>query len=152
MTYYLSLGTEDLSIPRVVGYSESAAVSAIENAGFIADVQYSSSSSVSEGNVISQNPSSGTGTRGSVITIVVSTGAETTSVPYVVGWTEEQASQALINAGFTVASEYQTSETVSAGYVISQNPASGSYTSGTTVTIYVSTGSPSDGSTGSGRS
>ena len=149
VTYILSLGTEDLSIPSVVGYSESAARQAIENAGFIVDVQYSSSTTVAEGNVISQSPSSGTGERGDVITIVVSTGAATASVPNVVGYTEDQARQALSSAGFYAAVEYQTSSTVSAGYVISQSPSSGSYELGTTVTIVVSAGSSSSGDSSS---
>lgn len=146
VTYILSLGTEDLNIPNVVGYSESAATAAIENAGFIANVQYSASSDVAVGNVISQDPSSGKGSRGDVITITVSTGSDTTSVPYVVGYSESHASRAIISSGFRVASEYQSSDTVPAGNVISQNPSSGSYESGTTITIIVSTGPASSDS------
>ncbi len=148
VTYYLSLGTESLSIPNVVGSTESAAISAIESAGFVADVQYESSSSVAQGSVIRQSPSSGTGTRGGTVTIYVSTGPETAAVPYVVGYTEEQARQAIFNAGFQALVEYSTSSYVAAGYVISQNPSSGSYEAETVVTIVVSTGSGSSGSSG----
>ncbi len=158
VTYYLSLGVEDLSIPNVIGYSESAARQAIENAGFIVNVQYSSSNTVSEGNVISQTPSSGTAERNTVVTIVVSTGpdattTQTVSVPNVVGSLQSAAEEELEDAGFEVVVEYQTSSSVAEGYVISQTPSSGAYETGTTVTIVVSTGSSSSsGNTSSNSS
>lgn len=75
VTFYLSLGEESISIPYVVGYSESSATSALESAGFSVSTTYSYSSSVSSGVVISQS-STGSGYAGDTITIEVSQGPE----------------------------------------------------------------------------
>ena len=81
ITITISQGPEpdpEVTVPSVTGMSESAAEQAIANAGLRYNVTYQSSSSVASGYVISYSPS-GTQTEGTTITIVVSTGPETTS-------------------------------------------------------------------------
>jgi serine/threonine-protein kinase len=80
ITYTISLGEKTSSVPNVVGYTESGATNALQSAGYKVKVTYKSSSSVSEGNVISQTPDSGTSAAAnSTVTITVSTGKETSS-------------------------------------------------------------------------
>ncbi len=77
VTICVSSGSSEVSIPNVVGKTESSATNSLSNAGFSVSVSYEYSSSVSSGRVISQS-STGTGKKGSTITITVSKGAEQT--------------------------------------------------------------------------
>jgi serine/threonine-protein kinase len=146
ITYHLSQGAEQVSVPNVVGDSQSSATSALQSEGFEVSVTQSSSSSVEKGNVISTNPSAGTSAdKGSTVTITVSTGPSSVSVPNVVGEDQYSAESALKNAGFGVTVTTETSSSVAKGKVISQSATSA--TAGSTITIVVSSGS---GSTNSG--
>lgn len=145
ITYHLSQGAEQVSVPNVVGDSQSSATSALQSAGFEVNVTQSSSSSVEKGNVISTNPSAGTSAdKGSTVTITVSTGPSSVSVPNVVGYDESSAESALKNAGFGVTVTTEASSSVAKGKVISQSATSA--TAGSTITIVVSSGSGSSNS------
>ena len=63
----------NVTVPNVAGKSESAATSELKNAGLSVNVQTQTSSTVPEGNVISQSVT-GTAKKGSAVTIVVSGG------------------------------------------------------------------------------
>ena len=153
VTYHLSQGVEKVDVPSVVGQSQSDATSALETAGFTVNVTTSSSSVVTKGYVISQTPSSGQADKGSSVTITVSSGPETKTVPNVIGESVGSAESTLINAGFKYYVEYVSSDSVASGVVISYSPTSGA--AGSTVTIKVSSGSSSSHSgsgTGDGSS
>ena len=151
ITYHLSQGAEQVSVPNVVGDSQSSATSTLQNAGFEVSVTQSSSSSVEKGNVISTNPSAGTSAdKGSTVTITVSTGPSSVSVPNVVGYDEASAEAALKNAGFGVSVTTEQSSSVAKGRVISQSASTA--TAGSTITIVVSSGSGSTNSSGSNTS
>jgi serine/threonine-protein kinase len=139
ITYHLSQGAEQVSVPNVVGDTQADATSALKNEGFSVNVVQSSSSSVDKGHVISSNPSAGTSAdKGSTVTITVSTGPASVSVPNVVGYDESSAEAALKNAGFDVSVTTEQSSTVAKGKVIKQSATSA--TSGSTITIVVSSG------------
>jgi serine/threonine-protein kinase len=78
ITYQLSKGAENISVPDVTGMSESKARSTLQSAGFnvtTTDSRYSDT--YAEGEVISQSPSSGTQqSKGTTISIVVSLGSK----------------------------------------------------------------------------
>ena len=75
ITITISNGPEStVSVPSVVGKTQSAAETELSNAGLRYDVQTSSSSTVAKGTVISQSPSSGTVAKGTTVTIIVSSG------------------------------------------------------------------------------
>lgn len=151
ITYHLSQGAEQVSVPNVVGDSQSSATSALQNAGFEVSVTQSSSSSVEKGNVISTNPSAGTSAdKGSTVTITVSTGPSSVSVPNVVGYDEASAEAALKNAGFGVSVTTEQSASVAKGKVISQSASTAA--AGSTITIVVSSGSGSTNSSSNGGS
>lgn len=135
VTYILSLGVENVDVPNVVGSSESSAMSALQNAGFKVSVQSQYSDTVSEGVVISQNPS-GKAVKGSTVTITVSKGKDPSSqvtVPYLIDKTVASATDALQKAGlkWTISGSSDSNAIVK-----SQTPSSGqSVAQGTTITL-----------------
>lgn len=138
VVFHLSKGAENIDVPNVVGTSASNAESSLKSAGFQVKTSYRYSSDVSEGRVISQDPS-GKAAKGSTITIYVSNGPEEATVPNVVEKAEADARSALEKAGFNVTIRTQHSSDVARGLVISQDKL-GKAEKGTTVTIVVSTG------------
>lgn len=131
-----------VSVPSVVGLTQSAATTAITNAGLVVGtVTQQSSVTVTAGSVISQNPGYGTSVAvGSAVGLVISTGP--VAVPNIVGLTQTAATTALTGAGLALGTVSQeSSATVASGSVISQNPAFGSgVAAGSAVSVVVSTG------------
>ena len=137
VTYVLSLGPEQVSVPSVTGQSQSSATSALTSAGFQVNVTTQASDSVSQGVVISQSPNGGDqADKGSTVTIVVSSGPETVSVPDVTGQSVSQATSTLQAAGFTV------SASANSGTVVSYSPS----TAKRGATIYLTVQSSDSGS------
>jgi len=139
----LKMAAELVEVPDVVGKSEAQAGSDITAAKLtVGDVRQQSSDKVDAGNVISQNPKSGDKVAsGTAVDLVVSKGEAPTNVPDVTGDTQTAAKRALEDAGYVVNVTEESSETVPAGIVISQDPAAGVQAAkGSTVTISVSTG------------
>ena len=134
---------ESKIVPSVVGYSETTATSALNNAGFVPKSTYEYSNDVPKGEVISQDPVAGSSVEsGSEVTLVVSNGIEQTKVPDVLGKTTEKATEKLEAKGFVVAIEEAYSDEVKEGRVISQSVAGGeSADAGSEITITVSLGS-----------
>jgi len=135
-----------VTVPDVVGLTQSAAEAAITAAGlYVGQVTEACSDSVPAGSVISQNPVAGASVQpGSAVDLVVSTGPcpVTVPVPDVVGLTQSAAEAAITAAGLYVGQVTEAcSDSVPAGSVISQRPVGGTrVTEGTTVDLVVSTG------------
>ena len=142
VTLVVSAGTGNVAVPDVVGQDQASAASELQEAGFTVSATQQSSSSVPQGDVISQDPAAGSSAaRGSTVDITVSTGPGAVSVPTVVGQSQSQAIDTLEDAGFTVEITEEASDTVSAGHVIRQDPTAGVQAQeGAEVTIFVSTG------------
>ncbi len=135
--------TEEIAMINVVGLYKTAAEEELKKAGFTSyTFETQTDDSVQEGYVISQNIDEGTMiTADTEITVVISGGKETVEVPDVVGYTDEQASTLLEEAGFIVTHGYEYSDTVEKNYVISQSPEGKEQAeSGSTVKIVVSNG------------
>ncbi|HUW18248.1 MAG TPA: PASTA domain-containing protein, partial [Sedimentisphaerales bacterium] len=133
-------------VPDVVGMTEvdaNSAIIAVDNLT-VDNVTQQYSDTIAAGIVISQNPAAYTQVAiGSSVDLVVSLGQPV--VPDVVGMTETDANSAVIAVdNLTVGNvTQQYSDTVAAGYVISQNPAA--YTQvaiGSSVDLVVSLGQP----------
>ena len=151
VTLYVSSGTAPVAVPNVVGQQESAAESALQNAGFRPLVKNDPTSSAPIGQVTAQSPSAGTAAPGSTVTITVSGGAVT--VPSVINESQQTATQVLTQAGFQVNVQQGSGGSQFAnGTVFNQVPAgNGTAAKGSTVTIYVQTGaSPTGSPTASG--
>ncbi len=152
VTYHLSKGTEQATVPNVINDTEESARNTLESYGFSVSVNYSSSSEYYAGRVMYVSPGVGESVdRGATITITVSTGPEEASIPNVVGQTYENGYDTLSDAGFYVNIAY-AEDSSAVGTIISQSP-TGTATTGTTITITVSTGPAvpeTPGSPGSG--
>jgi len=137
-------GPAAISVPDVVGLTQSAAASAIVAAGLtVGSVTQQASTTVPSGTVISQNPAAGASVAtGSTVDLVVSSGPAPVTVPNVVGTAQTDATNAIAQAGLIVGSvTQQASTTVPSGTVISQNPAAGaSVATGSAVDLVVSSG------------
>ena len=131
------------TVPDVVGKTQAEAVAAIQAANLTVTVTTQASFTVPAGTVISQDPIGGVKVApGSAVAIVVSSGSGlTATVPNVVGLTQSAAVTAIQAANLIATVTFQTSTTVAAGIVISQDPVGGvKVAPGSAVTIVVSSG------------
>lgn len=74
ITITVSTGASQVSVPSVVGETEAAATSTLENMGLNVDVTYAAGTASDKGKVISQSKT-GNAKKGATITLTVSTGA-----------------------------------------------------------------------------
>lgn len=133
----------EISVPNVEGYTDNAAIGMLTDAGLSYNREYESSDTVAEGTVIRQDPASGTMVASDTkVTIVVSQGKKSVTVPDLKNETEESARKALEKAGLQVGSvNSDYSDTVEEGKVIDQSELAGKTVySGTSVDITVSLG------------
>ena len=136
---------KETSIPNLVGISKEEAEKLInDNKLEIGEVKEEYNSETEIGYVISQDPTYRENFKikeGSKINYVVSLGVEETTVPKVVGKTEEEAIQLLEEAKLKYEIKEENSKKVEAGYVIEQETeADKKVNAGDTVIIHVSLG------------
>lgn len=151
----VSKGSEKISVPNVVGKSENDAKNEITGAGLqVSSVSTEYSESYASGIVIRQEPAGGKVDRGTSVSLVVSLGKKPEAkprVPNIIGTPESTARDMIINAGLTPVDppEYDYSDSVPAGCVISCSPGVGSDVSkGEYVSLTVSKGPSSSGGPG----
>ena len=135
----VSSGPEQVSVPGVVGLTQSSAESALESRGLVVSVQQAESGEP-EGEVLRQSPGAGARvSEGSTVTITVSEGRNLVAVPGVVGQSAASARGELAAAGFTVQTVTRTvTSRGQDGQVLSQSPSGGSERArGSSVTIVV---------------
>jgi len=130
-----------VGVPLVEGIPVDLAVERIEAAGLEAEVEEQPSTEVDEGIVIEQSPKEGTSvSKGSTVTLTVSTGPREVEVPGLVGLTYEEAVDALNEVNL----EPRRVEVFSqkpVGQVTAQNPKEGERVDeGTEVEVRVSKG------------
>ena len=141
----VSLGAK---VPNVVGSTQATATPVIISAGLVLGTVNTANSAAPINSIISQTPPANTNVApGTVMTITVSIGPAApanVNVPNVVGMTQTAAGTALTTAGLTVGgTTTQSSTTVPAGSVISQNPGAGaSVAPGSAVALVISSGAP----------
>ncbi|MCL2324621.1 MAG: Stk1 family PASTA domain-containing Ser/Thr kinase [Actinomycetia bacterium] len=150
VTIVISLGQEMGTVPDVTNMSRSQAITTLTNAGFPnpkVDTEGGYSDTVSTvGNVVRQSIQGNTRTpKGTIVTITLSQGPLTLTVPNITGQSQAQAQATLRNAGFsntTIQQEF--SSTVPSGNAIGASPASGTTANrNATITIIISQGPPS---------
>ena len=132
-----------VQVPQVTGYTDTAAIGMLTDAGLDYNREYENSDTVAEGTVIRQSPESGASVaNGTKVTIVVSQGRQSVAVPNLKNKTESEARKALEEKGLqvgTIGSDY--SDTVEEGKVIDQTEAAGKTVySGTSIGFTVSLG------------
>jgi serine/threonine-protein kinase len=118
---------DDGHIPRVVGMTYDAASTALEKAGFHAiKGQTRFHKTIPEDVVLEQDPPAGSlQKRGADVTLAVSGGQASATVPEVAGSSQQQAKVAIENAGFTFGSISEQTSNLARGAVISSIPPAG---------------------------
>lgn len=118
---------DDGRTPRVVGMSFDAATAALDKAGFRTlkgQTRYHKSTAADV--VLEQDPPAGSlQKRGAEVTLAVSAGQATATVPAVAGSSQQQAQIAIENAGFTFGSVSQQTSDQPRGAVIASKPPAG---------------------------
>ena len=144
VTLAVSTGPCLVSVPNVVGQTQAAAGSTLNEANLNpGTVTRQCSNSVTAGLVISQTPAVGEQAPfGSAVALVISTGLCDATVPDVVLQSQSEAGVTLTGANLVTGTvTQQCSDTVTAGLVISQTPSAGQQaTSGAAVALVLSTG------------
>ncbi|WP_068259942.1 Stk1 family PASTA domain-containing Ser/Thr kinase [Janibacter limosus] len=131
-----------VSVPRVVGMDEDAAVAKLEQVQLTADVE-TVTDDAAVGTVVRQNPTPGTSVpEGDTVVVEVSAGPDEAGVPSVVGMERGEATRAIENAGLTVGQvTTEDSPDQAADHVLSSSPgAAESVAKGTKVDLVVASG------------
>jgi serine/threonine-protein kinase len=132
-----------VSVPNVVGQDEQAALAALRAVGLTPQAGTPrNSSDAAAGQVIEQSPAANSSLpQTSVVTYVLSLGAEVVDVPNVTLRRAGDAQAELERAGFKVQVQQEASANVDEGFVIRQQPFAGARVSrGDTITLVVSIG------------
>jgi serine/threonine-protein kinase len=131
-------------IPSVAGLSERDAVKKLKKTGFRVKPEEKFSKNVDSGDAIGTDPADGTEVeRGSIVTLLISKGANTVEVPSVIGEQGDIAESDLRQAGLIPNTEQRDSDEPE-GQVIEQDPVGGSTADkNSEVTIVVSSGAGS---------
>jgi beta-lactam-binding protein with PASTA domain len=137
----VSKGADLVTVPNLVGMSQTDAQAALAAVGLkLGDVTQGFSDSVAKGQVASQSPESGAQVeKDSTVSIVISKGTETVTVPNVKNMTQDAATQALSAVGLKAQPQTKkTSDPTLVGKVIDQSPAANeTVPKGSNVTIVV---------------
>jgi serine/threonine-protein kinase len=139
----ISKGPEVFPVPDLTGRTVADAQQLVSEYNFKvvqAEARFDDTAEVDT--IIEQDPTAETELPGgSTITVTVSKGVESVTVPDVVGQTKKKATALLKDAGFAVNPSEQYSTSVKAGNVIEQNPRVGaSLKKGDSVDIVISLG------------
>jgi beta-lactam-binding protein with PASTA domain/predicted Ser/Thr protein kinase len=140
VTLVVSRGKERAAVPDVVGRSRDEAERLLQDAGFKTAVSEEESEDEDPGTVLRQEPAAGTQVaQGGTVDLVVAKAPEEVPVPGVIDSTEEDATQALEDAGFKVRTDDAPVQTPDEdGIVVDQDPSPDTpRPKGSTVTITV---------------
>jgi len=111
----------------------------LTEAGFVVATSEDYSTVVPQGSVIAQDPDgcgSCTGSKGDVISLVISLGPQMVEIPDVRGKSRNDAMATLRNAGFTVSVD--SSAALPLGYATGTSPAAGEMAAmGSTITLHI---------------
>lgn len=120
----VSSGASEYVVPDVLNMSYTDAVAAIQNAGFVAEIENATSDSVARNNVISSSPAAGESlSSGSTVYLLVSSGAEIlyVEVPNLIGSTEDAARAKLESANLSFGGSERVSSDLAVGTVVGQS-------------------------------
>ncbi|MEA3018644.1 MAG: eukaryotic-like serine/threonine-protein kinase [Actinomycetota bacterium] len=137
----VSNGPGNAQVPDVTGKTPEEAANILGRAGFQTTFANEASDAVAQGTVARTDPAAGSDlAKGQTVTVYVSNGPASATVPEVRGMTESDAVAKLQAAGFRVAKQTRT-DPARDGIVIDQSPGAGqSAARGSTVTITVGQG------------
>jgi len=132
----ISRGRKPLRVGDWVGKDADRAISVLEARGLEPKVVEKHSDTVAEGDVISQDPTSGTLFQGDEVELTVSLGPELIEVPPVRGSSVDEATDALEDLGFDVETRSFFPDPL--GLVVSSDPGAGELApKGSTITLNI---------------
>jgi serine/threonine-protein kinase len=140
---YVSSGPAEVPVPPLVGLTLDEAENALEDAGLTLGVVTRRADALAEPDVVlEQSPLPGVQIGGGApVNLVVSTGPEVVIIPDVVGASQLEATNELLDLGLRPRVNEESSETVPAGEVIRTDPQAGTEAVvGDTVLVVVSSG------------
>jgi beta-lactam-binding protein with PASTA domain len=142
-TVTIKISSGQVAVPNVTSVPVQQAQTTLTDAGFKSTVTRVASSRAKD-IVISQSPAAGvTAASGTTVTLAVSSGAKPVVVPQLVGQTQGSAVNALTGVGLKPVL-HNVGSAKPAGVVVAQKPPAGKEVDkGSTVTLNVSTGTPS---------
>ncbi len=127
-----------VTVPNVVAVDQATATANLQQAALEVSVKTASSRTVAAGAVISQSPGAGRVlVRGETVTLTVSSGPKMVKVPYVVGWSADDAVDELEDAGFTVSFATTPVPGSEVGDVVAQTPPGGQAPEGSDVALTI---------------
>jgi beta-lactam-binding protein with PASTA domain/serine/threonine protein kinase len=133
----VSGGPQPIKVKSWTGKDADQAVAALKKAGLTVTVTTDNSDEVGTGDVISQDPSSGTLTKGGEVTLVRSLGPVLVTVPNVRAMGVKKAEEAMKDAGFSTRTKKATNY-LGLGYVVTSSPGGGKRApKGSTITLYL---------------
>jgi serine/threonine-protein kinase len=140
---YLLTRPEKKVVPTVTNQTLNTARTILQNDGFLVSV-LNVTNNKRAGIVIGQDPQGNDKAKqGSTVTLTVSQGPGSTTVPSVVGQSQNAAQKALTKAHLKYNIQHEPSETIAKGKATRTDPANGqSVGVGSTVTLYLSSGKP----------
>jgi eukaryotic-like serine/threonine-protein kinase len=121
---------QDQRVPNVIGLPYTDAATQLQQVGFAPQRgEQRFHGAAPRGTVVEQTPPPGsTEAAGAMVTLVVSAGERTASIPGVIGMSREQAISALESAGFTIGMVSERPSNEPAGAVIDSRPRPGAQT------------------------
>ena len=137
-----SAGQREAVIPETRGMSRRDAERALADAGFSVGAVQQQPSDSARGTVLATVPAAGTKAAAGAVTLVLSNGPPSVTLPNVVGRSYGDARSALEQIGLLVnGSGLDSASTEPAGTVVSQSPSAGrTVPSGTTIQLRISAG------------
>jgi serine/threonine-protein kinase len=139
-----SAANAPVTVPKLVGLTQAQAAAQLKAVNLSGEVSTEASTDVRKGVVIRTDPISGRSVKvGSVVKVIVSSGADTIKVPNVSGQPVDQARTSLTAAGLTVneITEVVDGNGIEKGLVVGTDPAAGQdATRGAQVTLQISSG------------
>ncbi|HEY7932890.1 MAG TPA: Stk1 family PASTA domain-containing Ser/Thr kinase [Solirubrobacteraceae bacterium] len=122
--FVLADRARQVTVPKLAGEPQALAASKLQADGLKATFSGATSRAVPPGSVINTSPTAGRKiSRGSQVTLVISSGPGDAPVPEVAGLSRSEAERTLRAHGFRPAIKHRASSTVKAGFVISTEPA-----------------------------
>jgi eukaryotic-like serine/threonine-protein kinase len=141
IVYQQLQGAEQVKVPDVRGLTEAKAREFMANSGFRTSTQTTFSPTVPLGQVINTDPRPGVkADKGSTVTLIVSRGAKSVTLPNLRGKSVDEALQALADAGLPTPAQQQVPSKLDAGLVVRTDPPPGPVKPNTVVTLFVSNG------------
>ena len=139
-----AMGSGGVAVPSVVGKSQAAALTKLDEAGFKAGVHQEYSEKYAKGDVSRQAPVGGTKLRkGDTVDVWVSQGSATVTLQDFKGWTSTEVQAYLRQNELSGLEKSGKSGAVPSGKVFKQDPPAGDEVKrGDTITYWVSSGKP----------